>query len=476
MENSARKAYSRFGLATALFFISWYAALYLIVFVLKGLNIDYGYDVVILISMVGEVCVAAPVFYLIVKNLPIMTPRENRFTLGKLIGFLAVLYFLSILGSIISDILNSALSSAFGVTSSSDIDSLMEGGLLLTVIDTAIVAPILEELLFRKLLIDRVGQYGQKVAVVMSGFLFGLAHGNFEQFFYAFFIGMMFAYIYIKTGKIKYSIILHCILNSASVILMVLLEHCPALYMDDTNQMLEILLYDPTQLTYFMLILLIELLEYGLAIAGLIVFIKNVKKVTFEEQEIVRPYNPFEEGASTYSYAHYDNERNYGDPQRYRNGDYVSSYYTDNNSNAYDDYYKRNSTSKYNEAYYKVNQDWAHGTEHNANVDYAHGDNHKVNQDWSHGGEHSPNEARYRDYGEKAAEARVYGNYDKAYVSSAYNYNNSENNSMDMEKYSYESAFKTTMKKAGFADAFLNPGMIIAIIVLLGQLAISFIF
>ena len=43
--------------------------------------------------------------------------------------------------------------------------------------------------MFRKLLIDRIVPFGQRVAVVVSGLAFGLFHGNFYQFFYAFSLG-----------------------------------------------------------------------------------------------------------------------------------------------------------------------------------------------------------------------------------------------------------------------------------------------
>ena len=78
---------------------------------------------------------------------------------------------------------------------------------------TVVAAPIFEEILYRKLLIDRVAHYGDKVAVILSGVLFGLSHGNFYQFFYAFGLGVVFAYVYINTGKLRYTIIFHAIIN-----------------------------------------------------------------------------------------------------------------------------------------------------------------------------------------------------------------------------------------------------------------------
>ena len=50
---------------------------------------------------------------------------------------------------------------------------------------SVVLAPVMEELIFRKVLIDRTIVYGDKAAVVLSGLLFGVFHGNFHQFFYA---------------------------------------------------------------------------------------------------------------------------------------------------------------------------------------------------------------------------------------------------------------------------------------------------
>ena len=61
-------------------------------------------------------------------------------------------------------------------------------------------APVAEELIFRKLLIDRLTQYGEGVAVLFSGLMFGLFHGNLNQFVYAFVLGLCFGFIYVKTG------------------------------------------------------------------------------------------------------------------------------------------------------------------------------------------------------------------------------------------------------------------------------------
>lgn len=76
-----------------------------------------------------------------------------------------------------------------------------------------ILAPLLEEYVFRKQLIDRTARYGEKTAVLFSAFAFGIFHMNLFQFFYAFSVGALLAYIYLRTRRLRYSIILHMVIN-----------------------------------------------------------------------------------------------------------------------------------------------------------------------------------------------------------------------------------------------------------------------
>ena len=62
-------------------------------------------------------------------------------------------------------------------------------------------------------MIDRTIRHGEFISCAMSGIMFGLWHGNFQQFFYAFFVGVLFAFVYIRTGNIIYTMILHASMN-----------------------------------------------------------------------------------------------------------------------------------------------------------------------------------------------------------------------------------------------------------------------
>ena len=67
-------------------------------------------------------------------------------------------------------------------------------------------------------------KYGERNAMMLSALMFGLFHMNLFQFFYAFGIGLIFAYIYIKSRKIGYSIAFHMIINFMGSVVAVLVS------------------------------------------------------------------------------------------------------------------------------------------------------------------------------------------------------------------------------------------------------------
>ena len=99
------------------------------------------------------------------------------------------------------------------------LDSLMSGeglwGALLTLY-AMFGAPVLEELAFRKLLLDRLQPYGEVPAAFLSALLFGMFHGNSAQFILAFMVGLAFAAVYLKTGNVWYSISFHMVINTVA--------------------------------------------------------------------------------------------------------------------------------------------------------------------------------------------------------------------------------------------------------------------
>ena len=146
------------------------------------------------------------------------------------------------------------------------------------ILSAVILAPIMEELMFRKLVLDRLAGYGPAVAMSVSALVFGLAHGNFYQFFYAFLLGLIFAYIYLRTGKVRYSMMLHMMVNFCGSVIPILL-----LRVADENEVAAILA-SVTQLTFMGVFML----------GGLILFICKWKEIkTYVHGNTVRGWRRY---------------------------------------------------------------------------------------------------------------------------------------------------------------------------------------
>ncbi len=92
--------------------------------------------------------------------------------------------------------------------------------LLLLVLIQVLLAPALEELLFRagltRLLLKRLPV---RAAIVSSALIFALAHGTREQIGHAFVLGLLTATVYSRTGRLGPCILLHVAANGFPVLL-----------------------------------------------------------------------------------------------------------------------------------------------------------------------------------------------------------------------------------------------------------------
>lgn len=93
---------------------------------------------------------------------------------------------------------------------------------LLKFFQLAVIAPVLEELLMRGMIMESLRPYGNGVAIFISALLFGLMHANFEQFFYATALGIFLGYIAISTKSIVTTTIMHAVFNSITGVIMLL--------------------------------------------------------------------------------------------------------------------------------------------------------------------------------------------------------------------------------------------------------------
>ena len=93
----------------------------------------------------------------------------------------------------------------------------MSGDMLLNVLIIlyyVVIAPITEEILVRGMIMNSLAPVSRKFALIASALLFGLMHGNFNQMFNGFLLGLILGYIALKSGSIIPSIIAHMIVNA----------------------------------------------------------------------------------------------------------------------------------------------------------------------------------------------------------------------------------------------------------------------
>lgn len=278
-----RKVFSRIGVA----YFAILAISILLQYVGMGLAMHYKPELVdtnwfeMLLSFAPLYIVAVPVGYLILRKIPAQKPQQEKMGFGQFIVFLIMCFSIMYIGNIISTLLNSAFASMKGTEYDNPIYGILNNSnIFLNIVFVVLLAPIFEELIFRRLLIDRIRQYGEGTAILVSGLMFGLFHGNLYQFFYAFGLGAMFAYIYLRTGRVRYTIFLHVIINFFGGILSTLIVEgvdLEALSNMDTTNIEEVARFAEENLTQMVGFGLYIIAIIALFIAGLILLIVKRK-------------------------------------------------------------------------------------------------------------------------------------------------------------------------------------------------------
>ena len=131
--------------------------------------------------------------------------------------------------------------------------------------------------------------HGEFFAIFLSGIFFGLFHGNFSQFFFATMLGMFFAFIYIRTGNVLYTIILHMVINMTSSVVTTILaaDYLAAIGDGSKAVLMEALTTNPMPIILYLL----WLGFLGIVVfTGLIIFIVSVCKKKYALKPMFAEY------------------------------------------------------------------------------------------------------------------------------------------------------------------------------------------
>lgn len=272
-----RSAYSRVGLALFLYAlipqILAYGFSYIGVYFFPEL---WGQMwVKLLVSDVVMYLIGAPIC-LLAMGMPKRRSAvaREKLPLGAFFTAICVVEAVSIVGSMIGNGLMGILSSLANHNYDNTLNTLIDGlSLPLLFFSVVILGPIMEEIVFRYAPLKRLLPYGEFRAVLVTSVIFGIAHGNFFQFFYCVAGGTVFGYLYTRTRNIAYSIALHMVFNFFGGFLPTLLERLVGT--EGIIATLSMLLY--------------ALFLYGLALVGIILLCLFFRKICFRPAEVALP-------------------------------------------------------------------------------------------------------------------------------------------------------------------------------------------
>ena len=284
----ARRDFSRIGASLCLMVVVWYAlatvlegALYAAV----GGKGEAPNWVTYVGSGVPLYLIAMPIAVMLMGKSTVIETRKFDMKPGLFFKLLLMCLPMMWAGSVFGSMLSMVLSN--GEATDRVADLAMQTNIW-NVVFLVIVGPIFEEWLFRKQLIDHTRKYGEKTAILLSGLAFGLFHMNLFQFFYAFLLGLMFGYVYMRTSKLRYSTAMHMIINfnggvlAPWVLTRVDLDQLEKVSEAAENGNAAAMEQWASQNVEGLAIMLVYFVLYGAVIlAGFVLLIRNFKKFEF---------------------------------------------------------------------------------------------------------------------------------------------------------------------------------------------------
>ena len=152
---------------------------------------------------IGKLLFCVPILYYFIK-----TNKENRYfkvnkklNITDFITYFALIFWVNLFLNLISLAINIE-GQKF----------IVQRPIYTDIIYAICIAPILEEVVFRGVLMTNLKKYGIKTAIIISSLFFGISHYNIYMVIPAFFIGIVLACVAYKYS-LKYSVLLHVLMN-----------------------------------------------------------------------------------------------------------------------------------------------------------------------------------------------------------------------------------------------------------------------
>ncbi len=172
--------------------------------------------------LIGQIAIALPaIVFLIHRREPLrISLRIKKIAPGNIVLLILFVFLMMPLMTMIN-----AISLKYVENSTRDVMSslVLSNPLWLSLLLVAVVPCILEETVYRGVFYNEYRKNGLLAGALLSAVLFGVMHGNFNQFSYAFVMGILFTFMIEATDSLVSSILMHFMINAQSVILLSLL-------------------------------------------------------------------------------------------------------------------------------------------------------------------------------------------------------------------------------------------------------------
>ncbi|MCR5287274.1 MAG: CPBP family intramembrane metalloprotease [Saccharofermentans sp.] len=179
---------------------------------LTGILLGLGDKATIIGSCIGSFLANVVVFgiFYLVRRKDFTRNIEAKVTPKIIFGGFTVI----LMWNLVISLLDTLTSNKLSIPSSGE-----EIPALFGLIFIAVLPAVMEEFAFRKVIFGLTRKHGFWPAAILSSVVFGLMHQNITQGIFAFGMGIIFCYVYEKTGRIWVTMLLHFANNALSVIL-----------------------------------------------------------------------------------------------------------------------------------------------------------------------------------------------------------------------------------------------------------------
>lgn len=229
-------------------------------------------------SLITLYAISFPIAHVILARLPKVQPLKAELSCGDVLKAICICEAFILVGSKISDLLITAFSRASNTLPENPVAvSTTVQPIWMTLLFSVLLAPILEEIFFRKLVCDRMLPLGELYAVIIPSAFFAVCHGNFFQVFYTFLLGCFFSFIYVKTGKLRYTVILHVVVNFLGTVPPKILNELLARHAPQGDEAIT-----AAASLSALAAILYSLLTLAVAVVGAVILVKNFRKIRFD--------------------------------------------------------------------------------------------------------------------------------------------------------------------------------------------------